>query len=297
MPNPDVEVSMLSVISAYPQAKTQQAKARLEERLWSLAPPETRKGVVRRDWLAATLGREQTGSLFALISRQSLLGAPQILWDRVNAGSMSLDAAARLWRYTKAELRRQVGADPVKLVVEALAIHDARPRRKNGTVRGSSKLTSRVAHEPLSRSSQVGTSSRAAWNRLRDVLGEIVDAKFIRKNVDATPARRAAVMTYIESEIDSVIQGVDHRIRFFVRGALEDAEITRRQVLDACKVLTMEPPSPGVEADLGLARRQKRRLAEAYHPDKVGDSLRDQYQAVIEAFSVLEIYNKQVAQK
>jgi hypothetical protein len=281
---------------AYAAAKTPQERAELEERMWRLLPPAQRHGVDRRSYLADLLGHERAGSKHGLVARRALLHAPQILWDRVNAG-MPYDAATRIQR--EAQMHHEGGTFE-DAIVARIAAYEAIPLMANGRRRGTGMGVVPIRARPQPQPVQPvdsDYSSRVGWNALRAMLVKIIDAKFHHRKVEPTDAQRADVLRYAESELEAVIAGINGRVIGATRRAEEAQVITRRQVLDACQVLMFDPPRPGALVDLVVARTKKRTLASAYHADKVGDGMRDQYEAVIEAFTVLSRYNDALEKK
>lgn len=278
-----------AAIELHRQAQTRQEKAQLEERLWRLCDPQVRHATTRRNWLVKTLGREQTGSLYALAARRALLDAPDFLWERVNNG-LNYEHALKLYRAAR---RANHGAKLDALdaggeqqLRELLVQYDNRP---------DPRAVIGAYDKSKSRKRPAGETSKAHWRTLRTVFGQIVDAKFAKRKYRPTDAERAQVLEFLESEVRSVIRGINARVQQ-ITGQLNGEGVTRRQVLTACHVLSVVAPKPGCVVDLREARRRKRQLAAQYHPDKVGAAMRDQYEEVIAAFATLEVYNSQVAQ-
>jgi hypothetical protein len=270
----------LSVLEAYPQAETEQQKALAEARLWALAAPSEKAQALRRSvWLVSILPGNVMG-VFEL--RQRLLGAPQTLWDHIHTKKIGLRTAVDLWRDAEHRALAE-GGDAVQILAELLTKHDSLPNTRivNGHI---VKVRSKVSHfrEPP------GKRGRGIWVALRQAIGSIVKHKADRLKI--AELEQQELFNWLEREIMSVIDSFDNRVGRFRQGKVE---VTRRQVLQACHVLHVEPPSPGEAVDIGAAKKNYRRLLHEYHPDKSrAENAAVLYQAVIEAFDTIEQYNK-----
>jgi hypothetical protein len=72
--------------------------------------------------------------------------------------------------------------------------------------------------------------------------------------------------------------------------------ISRRRFVEACKRLLVPIPGIGKPIDLDFARKQKRKLSRAYHPDlnRETEQTRIEFEAIIEAYRIVEQYAGQV---
>jgi len=274
----------LNILESYPRAANEQAKAMLEERLWKLASPAERLDVRRSTWLNSTLpvGIEKRVD-GQIASRHRLLGAPQILWDRINNSSIPIMTAVRLWREAEG-LHRTVGGGAEQIVTRLLTEWDNLPgtRIVNGQVVKRKTIVSHLKKGVHDK------SKKGNWINLRQAIGNIVKNKAEKFKIG--DLEQQELFNWLEKEIMAVIVTFDARITRLKQGKIE---ITRRQVLQACHTLHVEPPSPGAPADMALAKRNKRRLLHEYHPDKSRiENAAALYQAVIEAFDTIEQYNK-----
>lgn len=70
--------------------------------------------------------------------------------------------------------------------------------------------------------------------------------------------------------------------------------IDRLKVLAACDVLNVSRPKAGKPVDLVLAKTNQRAAVRAYHPDANGgnESTRNEFEAAVKAYEVLEAYNE-----
>jgi DnaJ-class molecular chaperone len=58
-------------------------------------------------------------------------------------------------------------------------------------------------------------------------------------------------------------------------------------------VLNLKVPPPHKPVDLTAAKKAKRNLVRAYHPDHNGEGTRAAYEAVIDAYRTIEMYAEQ----
>jgi hypothetical protein len=273
-------------LEAYQTAESEQAKAKLEELLWSTVPPSERRKagikVVRRElWLLAVLPKGET-STRRIECRQRLLRAPQVLWDCIHAKEVSIQTAVRIW--VEAErLRRTSGADPVQETNRLLAERNGIPQ----TSQESPIDTAKRKHVP---NSIKNVSNKKRWMNLREAILSLVEGKAEKLQIPEVDQHE--LINWLEREILSIIHAFDTRVIRFGKGKVE---ITRREVLNACRDLHIEPPTPGSPVDIAAAKRNKRRLVQQYHPDSArSDNASALYQAAIEAFDTVEQYNNTI---
>lgn len=132
--------------------------------------------------------------------------------------------------------------------------------------------------------------TRAFWNELKQgVLG------YLKSTVpEAGEDERENYAADFERDLAMLID--QHRTKWSKAGrmAREQKRVSRKRFIEALRTLHMDPPERGapVDAVLGPARKQQRKLGALYHPDahQGAEHMRPQYQAVMEAFSIIERY-------
>lgn len=76
--------------------------------------------------------------------------------------------------------------------------------------------------------------------------------------------------------------------------------VSRRRLLEACRLLSVPPPSVNQPADLTAAKRGKRSMVRVYHPDVATgntDDMRAMLDAAIAAYDTIEAYNDSLTRK
>lgn len=265
------------LLKEWSERKTQHGKALVEERLWASAPAEMRRAMPKYKYL---LFIGLPTSAYELENRMRLLKAPDALWERVEQ-DMALSTAVTLVTRARREKRT---------VESMLAEYDSWPVHKHlegGKVTRRPRLSSMAGVRQLS-----GAKSRVLndtrWGKLRAILADYV-ADSLAGAHDETRARLSLSMERdLKTLIDSWREQISHAQR---RLAREVVPTGRREMLNACRVLLIEPPGPGKAPNLERARAQWRRLAKEYHPDKRGsDVTRAEFENVQAAWQAIRSY-------
>ncbi len=279
---------------------SQRRRAEMESEIWGLVPFSERKVKNhhhgRGHWLAMTFG----GSSADYQHRCQLLSwgpAVDVLWTRVEE-DMTLSTVIELLRKAK-----KLPGEMPEAVLRAVAEYDALPMatkqadgkivRKRATARLPSLKESRVHRRDSPKVRAAGTET--IWNRLRAELGGYVAGRL--EGLD--PRIGEEVYRDFERDLNGLLSEYQQKIDRVRSSGAATFKVSRRLVIDACAVLALDPPSPGRPADLVLARRQQRRLAKIYHPDtNMGDeSMRAQYERVMQAYERLDAYNVGLGKK
>jgi hypothetical protein len=267
-------------------ATTERAKSMLEGRLWAITTP-----AIKREYRVENFLKELFGP-GSYSRRRCLLNAPDELWDRVDGGSLTLAMAEWIWLQARKASRREE-RPAAEFVPDLLARLDKAPVKSSAGGRTVKHRPKSAKRPKVTKDTTAGDNFRSAWTRIRMELRRMLE-KRANGLLDSIEGDR--LMTAFERELDATIQGFTRRIAGLKRQ--DQKPISRRKLIDACRVLHMDPPEPGGGVDLAMATRQKRRLARAYHPDAAGDaSMTDQYQAVIEAFETIDAYSAGVGGK
>lgn len=165
-----------------------------------------------------------------------------------------------------------------------------------------------------------GIPVRRRRPQIKEVPIEVVDPKEWDPDVDDSKKFRALLHTLTKTFVDNrlsvledsvrkdLIRDFEFEIRVIYEDLLKKINTHRRDLgmsLDiitfgtarqACEVLGVVVPKKGWRVDAIAARRAHRKLAAQYHPDRNGgsDRLVAQYQAVNEAWEVIQNYNEQL---
>lgn len=285
---------------------TEYEKAVAERAIYDACPKE-----LRRREPAVTLRSIIGGSTFELRHRRDLINAgaeAQPLWEHVNSG-MPCIAAVRIFKAARCRTASGVSlADALKATLDEYNKGLTRhlPNGKVIRMRAPSRLpdtAAGVSFHPKKKRALAKDGTRVFYNELRDLVAQMRDL------VLAYASDRLGGIGVPEIEIRRVCErfeidvqaSIDELRTSFRTVALSEkrtqaSDVSRRQVIDACRALAMDPPQPGKAVDIKLAKQQKKRHARLYHPDAhVGspnkDKMRSQYEAVIAAYQMIESYN------
>jgi hypothetical protein len=254
------------------------------ERLIGDQAPMAQHGTPFRHWWSETCGCQH----YDLNCRSILLSlgtAGEPLWDRMAQGmpNGTLMGLAR-------EARRRAGNkydrhSLLASIEECLRIHDRRPPEP-ATPQGAAPAAPSALAEALSEESELGDDPRGLWARVRS----LIMAYGVDRLQGMLDHERHELLTALERDVQGVFQHHQHKWSRVGRNVREALRVTRPQFRNALRVLHMDPPRRGEELDLQAARRSQRQLLRLYHPDaRSGDvSMNAQYQAVIEAFDLVE---------
>lgn len=289
---------ILMVAEQYRQDRnslTEKDKAVRERALWAMAGPEIRKVEFRRDFLKRLLNEPTSGTQY----RQTILAigeAGEPLWRRIHEKQLLLGTGADLASKAK-KMERTQNVELSIAVLEALKEYDSLPftRLVDGVpVRiPGPKGRSTPEEQPTFQHLDTG---RQFWLDFRAT----VTTYFEKKCEWMDSSTREILKREFETDLKVLIeqfQSKIHNAQKREKGQREVAlvALTRSKILDACTTLHMDPPAVGGQVDMDKARKQKKLLARAYHPDSNGgdSTTQEKYIAVMQAFQVLETYSKQ----
>jgi hypothetical protein len=276
----------------YATASTEQQKALVCRQAWDLVLSGPHEKVEARDWLAKEfpdLGPYQHELRLIVLNNPNA----SVLWDRIDGPEkMLVGTACSLLR----KARKQG-----KSLTEVLAEYDMLPWKHlaDGTkfrcASAGRHSQKKVAPATLAAPRTKLSAAHAGWSKFR-AFGEQFMNELLEGMV-LTDADRAAlqerldvVMSQAQAEMKLAVKRLREHSNL-VKGTREVA--SRSKVVAACRSLAIDPPKPGQPADLDQARKQKRRLARAFHPD-TNDGVTDLggYQTTLAAYDTLEEYNQ-----
>jgi hypothetical protein len=268
---------------------TNRERATIEYEIWERWTERTdQRRVILRDLLGVNTSDSESRS-----SLKSCGSAANPLWDRVESKQMPLSTAADIVKAARAEARRSpltVG----EIIEQKAREYDARPFTKKS--RSGQVFRWGPPQKPgfKSTSKPLTEDDRAFWKWIRENIGNYAKAKL--QNVDPIVAEEA--IKRFEVEMRAMIDDLQGRVsRASHEGSKRTQQgsflIARESLSEACFTLSIDPPRWGAHVDIEKAQRQKKKLVQLYHPDKHGgdESLRPQYDKVLEAFQVIEDYN------
>lgn len=216
-------------------------------------------------------------------------------WDKIDRG-LALMAGYRLAKEAK-----KLGMD------EGLTYKDACERVwKRYTDEGKPSTNSRISGSFYKKKPKVAAD-------------EFADSKNFDPDVKNSKRFRSYLRTLTKNFVYARLEGVDESIRsevtrdfeYDIRVAYEDLlrriyklrkefqfdvadMISNDDVRQACECLDVPVPSPGDPVDVLVARPRFKKLAGQFHPDrhKGDDRFVRQYNAVVEAWDIIQEYNR-----
>jgi hypothetical protein len=281
------------LVAGYPQLATERERAATEARLVAIGQDcikaiEHTRHYNRERWLRGVLGNGST--LYELKTRAALQVANlDALWEQVDRHDMALGTAIRLLKLTRSKARlsgRLLG----DCLGEVLKSYDLASTTVTSKHRRSFRRRTIADRMRTAKSEDVG-SSKNNRERLRQAVLALVK----EQACDLSEVAQIDLYNRLYADVSAAITAFLVRMKDLL--AVSPAEITRRNVTEACKVLQMKPPKPGRPADLSLARRQRRQLMHMLHPDKNQQGNVDDIMKVHNAFYVLEKYNQQLTKE
>lgn len=272
------EERLQELVGRHAECKTQRALALVEFEIMLMAPKEIPRANYNEmfGWQAKLLNE----TVYSLRMRRDLHlagDAVEPLWVRVDSG-LSLGTASRILKEARRN-RDVVGY--AKAVDDALAKFGYKSEREVEVEEVSLPPPESI------------TSSRALFNVLRNTL-----MHYLQQQLNSIPEQdRELLVNEFERDISGVIHLHGAKWRRMALTQREQRMVTRAQFHRALLTLHMDPPKHGTELTqlLKQANKQKRTLARMYHPDLHGGSneTKPQYEAVIEAFLVVQQYVKE----
>jgi len=293
--------SMVDDYMACQSALSEREKAVREKGIWEAALSSGSAGRDERaKWMAAMLG----GSTSPYRQRQILLSTGhgvEPLWERVEREEMLLHTAAELVTQAR-KLVAERRISTTEAVTEALRGYDARPfaRLVNGRLvragsPGGKSVEPPAAPEPAPPSEppprpapDADTGERAFWASMREQITDHAKERLAGEDP-----------LFVHTAVERFLMGlraliIEHQIvlnatrRDSAQRRVIGKDALRKKMLSALAVLHVDPPGRGEPVNIGKARSKKNRLVGEYHPDIPGTGNRARFEAVIEAFRVVE---------
>lgn len=276
---------------------TEKEKAVLENDVWTARSPDAR-GVDRRAWVAEKLGLSQ----FEVDKRARLVvvgDAGDPLWEALEE-DLSYNAATELLIEARGLMheKRMPIADAIRLVVDR---YQAQPITKyvgnNKVVRGKGAGAGRKVvidfkeNPPPVVDVKAVVEEKNFWASIKKQFNDYAEKRL--EGFDGI--ERADIKRSFENELRTVLESL--RVKIHLKASRRKTRISFAEVINACDVLMMAPPTRGHLPNMSLAKKRKHTLAKEYHPDHSGThSTGESLNNVLEAYELLDNYCKQMTQ-
>lgn len=274
---------------------TDKALAEVEYRVMEAAPEDIpRSGHALLKWASSVL--KQSQHMMARRRELWIAGAPaDPLWARVDAG-MPIGRTARVLRAARGRASRRNREAFRRAIEEELRKMDYRPSPEPAAEAAAPTPilpTAGEAADPFPSLPPLpapGLAAREFWQRLREVLAE-----HMRPRLEFMPEHeRDRLLDDFDRDVQSLCAQHSSKWKKSARAQQDQQRVSRQRFANALRVLHMDPPRRGASLEplLAQANKQKKIMARLYHPDSHGGSehTRAQYQAVLDAFLVVEQY-------
>jgi hypothetical protein len=136
--------------------------------------------------------------------------------------------------------------------------------------------------------------SRTAFADVRKTMTLFVRDRLVSHGADAVGPTVLAAIREVDVELEAFFATIGRvlgRAENVIKGVAEST-LSRRELIEAFRLLNLEPPKPKDKIDMKAVQRQKVRMAAAYHPDTHGGdrSMEPKFKAVIEAYETIKQY-------
>ncbi len=227
------------------------------------------------------------------------------LWPRIDnkAEPMTLYTAMRLLREAK-QLSRKEDLPQPEAMRQILEQYDALNltfradgsaiRRKNPSALPSIADAAKGKGRRKAKDADL-SNPHIFWPQLRAMVAQHIALRL----KDADPLVAEQVWRGFERDLKILTDETTSKLSRIQKSEEKAANVAKHighgAMRAACNALAMDAPKPSQKLDMKLARSQKNKLARLYHPDShQGDeSMRPQYEAVLQAYQTLEAYDQQ----
>ena len=110
--------------------------------------------------------------------------------------------------------------------------------------------------------------------------------------------RKQILLSEFKTELRVAVETVQRKIAQETKSAKSKStlvkNVSRREVVEAFHVLKLDTPRSGKKIDIGMVRKQQRKLAILYHPDRNNGDHSKQllFNQVIDAFDKIEKFTE-----
>ena len=287
-------------------------RARLEALMWQSVSAEERRTTLfkhrgQSEYISKILGVSE----YEVAARRFLyLGgaSSQTLWNSISNDKMPLAAARRILREAK-NFKIDDRQTIESLIADKIAEYkklDPYFNKDTGRIHRRQKPVGNIQRKDEFKIVKTKTRKRKGnsnkshdlWKDIRATITKLVSSQL--KEVDDSVAD--LLRNELEGDLRSLIDSFGPKIkRAKENGSAREIgrKITRTKLLEACSTLVMNPPKPGKEVDLILAKKRYRSRAALFHPDKRGAHAETlpEWHALNEAFNFVNDYNDQLKEE
>ena len=263
------EAEIGRLVSLHKAVSSQREKAVFEEQMWWLSSPEERRTTNRLKWLSHKVGDSQG----ICEARSKLREAPPEMWDYIAEHGVSLGMAVRIYSDSLHLMKAEGLSFKGALVVASKPRASLKPAgRKSGKVGGASREG----------------PSKGDWAKLYSVVDDIAQARML----ELSEFDRRDLCEDLKRRIQANVKLFCGKVQRKRAGETQVSLVRLyQQVRQACTALQIDLPEYRKLVDLKAAKRKKLALVALHHPDSNSAGDTDAYQAVIEAYDVLDSYN------
>lgn len=276
-------------------------KAELELKIFDAAKLE-RKETSRQPYdTLRDLLKLESGFAYRCRRELAMFGS-ELLWERVLRHNMPVSTAVTLYR--GASIRARATKNSLEsALIDTLNEYDKRfPKlmpngkfiraRSPKGMRGVSKCAEVVVIEPKN----FWDGIRNSTAQIRNSTLEYASQRLSKSN--ATGVEVQKLCDRFEADVKTAIEEFQKALDLLARRRDASEAVTRKQVMEACHELNMDPPAPGKPVDQLKAKRQKKLHVRLYHPDvhpnpTMKTAMRKKYESVLEAYRTIEQYNSE----
>lgn len=281
--------------SLYDVQMTERERASLESQIWELVPSGKRP----KGGIGAYFNQQFGVTNSSCRHRHQLHLAgddANPLWAKLESG-MPLRTAVLILRQAQSSSRKTRFPlhEEVERQLHRYESMGVQVKTTNGKVFRRSKAGS-THRDPIPSQLEVETKKavdvKNFWMAMRSMVASYINTKldgYDSMEIDSVRRR-------VEADLNVFLTDMQDIIRRAPKGRIELVGVTRRQVIDACRALGMDPPPPGKPVDEKKAKLQRKLYSRQYHPDVHGGSeeTRHLFQAAIEGFKIIERYNQEL---
>lgn len=270
-----------------PTFLSSQRRADLEQSLYDVSPTDDKRTV--RGGMPEYLRQRYDLPFYEVRGRQTLRlagDAAMPLWAAIDAPEgMAVKTAVDILVAARKRARSRGSSLDVEVEDGIIAWED-----RSVVCKGPKGRTYRRRVNPAS-----GPSVHDALDQIRTYAMGYAERR--ASSLDAHTRRRVVneMMAEVNAAIATLLSRLDREAR---RAAEEKAAppVMRREVIEACELLHVSPPTPSRPLDMEAVGSSYKRLVKRYHPDVTGnESTRELFQRVVQARETLRRFHEETS--
>ncbi len=194
-------------------------------------------------------------SIYEIQCRDTLfqVGIP-LVWELVDEQGITLNTVLKIVRDAR-KFSRQSGTPLLECI----------KREAERTKKGSFVIETDGGKMFRKKSSE---KTKHDWQDVTALFDSILE----RELGSIEPVQRSSLKIEMRAELDALVTQFKARIRRSsasgLRAEVSESPSMRRQLIEAFRVLKLDPPRPGRRPDMAVVKKQHRKLALTYHPDR-----------------------------